>query len=178
MRSFFVLLLLGVVLATIAVVVRSGMLARKNPGEPLNAAMRAAMTEASFQWPEKDTQLIARNYNGASDTKSGLRYLVRAEGTGTAMPKRGQLVTVNYTGRLLEGESKFDASSDHGGPFNFIVGENKVIAGWDEAFLAMRKGEKRTLLIPFWLAYGEKGIAGLIPGRATLVFDVELVDFR
>ena len=178
MRSFFVLVLLGVILATIAIVVRSGMLARKNPGAPMSVAMREAMAESAYQWSDKDSQLIAQHYNGARDTKSGLRYLVRAEGTGADTPKRGQLVTVNYTGRLLDGEKQFDASADHGGPFNFFVGEGRVIAGWDEAFLAMHKGDKRTLLIPFWLAYGEKGIHGLIPPRATLVFDVELLDFK
>ncbi|MBW8780658.1 MAG: FKBP-type peptidyl-prolyl cis-trans isomerase [Verrucomicrobia bacterium] len=178
MRSFFVLLLLGVILATIAIVVRSGMLARKNPGIPINAAMREAMAREGYEWSERDLQLIAQHYTGARDTKSGLRYLVRATGSGEATPKRGQLVTVNYAGRLLDGEKPFDASADHGGPFNFIVGQNTVIAGWDEALLAMHKGEKRTLLIPFWLAYGEKGIRGTIPPRATLVFDIELVDFR
>ena len=178
MRSFFVLLFLGVVLLTIAIVVRSGMLARKNPGAPISVAMREAMAENAYQLPAADLALIAKNYPGAHETASGLRTLVRAPGTGLDTPKRDQLVTVNYTGRLLEGETKFDASADHGGPFNFVVGENRVIAGWDEALLAMHKGEKRTLIVPFWLAYGEKGIRGTIPPRATLVFDVELVDFR
>ena len=178
MRSFFVLLFLGVVLLTIALVVRSGMYARKNPGEPINATMRAAMAEAAPQLSENDRLLIAKNYPGTLETPTGLRYLVRAPGAGTDTPKRDQIVTVNYTGRLLDGEKKFDASADHGGPFNFVVGENRVIPGWDEALLAMHKGEKRTLIVPFWLAYGEKGIRGTIPPNATLVFDVELVDFK
>lgn len=178
MRSFFVLLFLGVVLVTISLVVRSGMLARKHPGAPMSAAMREAMADDSYQFTVRERDLVALRYPGAQETKSGLRTLVRMEGTGEAMPKRGQLVSVNYVGRLLDGEKPFDASADHGGQFNFVVGENRVIAGWDEALLAMRKGEKRTLIVPFWLAYGEKGIRGTIPGRATLVFDVELVDFR
>ena len=53
-----------------------------------------------------------------------------------------------------------------------------MIAGWDEAFLTMRKGEKRTLIVPYWLAYGIKGKPPNIPGRATLVFEVELLDIR
>jgi FKBP-type peptidyl-prolyl cis-trans isomerase len=179
MRSVFVLILLGVVLASIALVVRSGILARKNPGLPINGAMRAAMGEGGgMQWSERDTQLIAKNYNGASDTPTGLRYLIRQPGTGTATPQKGQVVTVNYEGRLLENEIVFDSSATHDGPFNFYVGLGSVIAGWDEAVLTMKKGEKRTLIIPYWLGYGEKGITGKIPRSATLVFDIELLDFK
>ena len=178
MRSFFVLLLLGVILLTIAIVVRSGMLARKHPGAPMSAAMREAMADDAYKFTAAELDLINQRYPGTKETPSGLRTLIRVPGTGTATPQRGQLVIVNYTGHLLNGDKKFDASADHGGPFNFVVGENRVIAGWDEALLAMRKGEQRTLIIPFWLAYGDKGIRGTIPSRATLVFDVELVDFR
>ncbi len=178
MRSFFVLLLLGVVLASIALVVRSGMMARKNPGEPINGAMRVALGENAHQWSDRDVDLIAQHYNGAMDTPSGLRYLIRQPGTGTATPQRGQVVTVNYEGRFLDGEKVFDASATHAGPFNFRIGQNVVIPGWDEGIIGMKKGEKRTLIIPYWLAYGEKGIAGKIPRHATLVFDIELVKFE
>jgi len=179
MRSFFVLLLLGVILLTIAIVVRSGMLARKHPGAPMSAAMREAMADDSYQLTAEDLKLIGQHYPGAQKSPTGLLSLVRAPGTGTATPKRGQLVSVNYVGRLLAGEKQFDASADHkDGQFNFYVGENRVIAGWDEALLTMHKGEKRTIIIPFWLAYGDKGIRGTIPSRATLVFDLELVDFK
>jgi len=178
MRSFFVLILLGVVLASIALVVRSGLMARKNPGEPINAAMRVALADQAQQWSDRDTQLIAQNYNGARDTPSGLRYLVRTPGIGTATPKKGQIVTVNYEGRFLEGEKVFDSSATHGGPFNFRIGESVVIAGWDEGVRSMKQGEKRTLIVPYWLGYGEKGIAGTIPRRATLVFDIELLKFE
>ncbi len=178
MRSFFVLILLGVVLASIALVVRSGMLARKNPGQPINAAMRTAMGDDAHQWSERDTQLIAQNYNGARDTPSGLRYLIRQPGTGEATPQRGQLVTVHYEGRFLDGEKVFDTSASHDGPFNFRIGQGAVIPGWDEGILGMKQGEKRTLIVPYWLAYGEKGIRGKIPSHATLVFDIELLKFE
>ena len=176
-RSLFVPLLLGLILATIAIVVRSGMAARKNPGRPINSAMRESMAAGAYDWPERDTQYIAQRYTGARDTKSGLRYLVRQAGTGEARPVRGDVVTVNYEARLLDGEIRFDGSADHGGPFNFVLGEMRVIPGWEEALYLMRKGEKRTLLIPYWLGYGDRGIRGKIPGRATLVFDIELVEF-
>lgn len=178
MRSFFVLLLLGVILLTLALVVRSGMLARKHPGAPINATMREAMADDAYKMSDRDLQLVALNYPGSKETPDGLRSLLRTAGSGTDTPKRGQLVAVNYTGRLLDGETKFDSSADHGGAFHFVVGENRVIAGWDEALLAMHKGEKRTIIVPFWLAYGEKGIRGTIPPRATLVFDIELADFK
>jgi len=178
MRSFFVLLLLGIVLATIGLVVRSGLMARKNPGEPINSAMRVALADRAQQWSDRDTQLIAQRYNGARDLENGLRYLVRTPGTGDATPQRGQVVTVNYEGRFLDTEKVFDASATHNAPFNFRIGEGVVIPGWDLGVISMKKGEKRTLIVPYWLAYGDKGILGKIPVRATLVFDIELLDFK
>jgi hypothetical protein len=79
-------------------------------------------------------------------------------------------------GCLLDG-TKFDSSRDRGTPYVFRVGAGSVIKGWDEAVATMKKGEKRTLIVPWWLAYGDKG-KGPIPGRATLVFEVELLDIR
>lgn len=179
MRSFFWLILLGVVLLSIALVVRSGMMARKHPGEPINAAMRVALAENAQQWSDRDTELIAKNYNGALDTPSGLRYIIRRPGTGATKPIRGQLVTVHYEGRFLEGEKIFDTSATHPeGPFNFRISVGAVIPGWDEGIIDMKQGEKRTLIIPYWLAYGEKGITGRIPRHATLVFDIELLKFE
>lgn len=178
MRSFFVLLLLGVVLVTLALVVRSGMLARKNPGVPINAAMRVAQAGNQHPWSERDLDLIAKNYPGTRDGESGLRYIIRQPGTGEATPKRGQVVTVNYEGRFLLDEIIFDTSKGREGPFNFRLGEGMVIAGWDLGVADMKLGEKRTLIVPHWLGYGDKGIRGRIPSRATLVFDIELLKFE
>ena len=178
MRSFFYLLLLGVILATIAIVVRSGIFARKNPGVPINSAMRAALEEEGTpELPAADAAFIRANYATAHQEKSGLFYIVRNPGTGTATPRFGQEVVVNYDGRLLDG-TRFDSSYAQGVPFTFHIGTGEVIKGWDEAFLTMHKGEKRTLIIPYWLAYGTAGHGRTIPPRATLVFDVELIDFR
>ncbi len=178
MRSFFWLILLGVVLATIALVVRSGIISRKNPGVPINAAMRTALAENQNPWSDRDLDLIAKNYPGTHDGESGLRYIIRQPGTGEAKPKRGQVVTVNYEGRFLLDEIIFDTSKGREGPFNFRIGEGMVISGWDLGVADMKLGEKRTLIVPHWLGYGDKGIRGRIPSRATLVFDIELLKFE
>lgn len=177
MRSFFYLLLLGVVLATLAIVVRSGVLARKDPGRPINSAMREAMNANQPQLSGSDAQLIDQTYANARKTPSGLRFVVRAPGTGDTTPKIGDEVIAHYAGRLLDG-TPFDSSYQRGAPFTFRLGTGAVIRGWDEAFLTMKKGEKRTLIIPHWLGYGEKGSPPKIPGKATLIFEVELLDWR
>lgn len=177
MRNSFYLILLGIVLLTIALVVRSGMLARKNPGRPINSAMREAMAEEAPQWSEADATLIRQRYANAHRLHSGLLYVVRDPGTGNATPREGQEAIVHYQGQLLDG-TFIDSSRQRGGPYTFRLGSGEVIQGWDDAVLTMKKGEKRTLIIPYWLGYGISGRPPTIPPRATLVFDVELIDFR
>lgn len=176
MRNFFYLLLLAVILITIALVVRSGLLWRDNPGRPINAAMREALDRQSPQWSANDEQLILQQYPNAHKMTSGLRYVVRAQGKGSK-PVIGSEVIAHYDGRLLDG-TPFDSSYKRGIPFTFRVGTGAVIRGWDDAFIDMKPGEKRTLIIPYWLAYGEKGNKGKIPPKATLVFEVEMLDWR
>ena len=118
---------------------------------------------------------LAEISKGAKETISGLKYFVRREGSGPR-PAKGARIKAHYTGTLVDG-TKFDSSRDRGQPLEFAVGVGQVIAGWDEALLDMRKGEQRTLIIPPHLGYGERGAGGVIPPNATLIFDVELVDF-
>jgi len=177
MRSFFYLLLLGVFLGTAALVTRSGLLWRENPGRPINVAMREALDKKSPQYSADDDLLIVKLYGTAHKMPSGLRYVVRAPGTGTAVPTVGEELIVHYEGRLLDGTA-FDSSYRRGVPFTFRIGTGAVIRGWDEGFATMKKGEKRTLIIPHWLGYGEKGKRPTIPPKATLVFEVELIDWR
>lgn len=177
MRSLFILLLLGTLLATAALVTRSGILARKNPGRPINSAMREAINAQNPQLTVDDEAVIAQTWGTAHRHPSGLRYVVRNPGTGEATPGVGDEVICHYAGRLLDG-TEFDSSYRRGSPFTFRLGTGAVIRGWDEAFSAMHKGEKRTLIIPHWLAYGEKGTRGKIGPKATLIFEVELLDWR
>lgn len=106
-------------------------------------------------------------------TSSGLKYQITQEGTGES-PQAGDQVTVHYTGTLDDG-TKFDSSVDRGQPFTFTIGRGQVIEGWDEGVMDMKVGEKRTLVIPAELGYGEMGSPPVIPPGATLHFDVELL---
>ncbi len=124
---------------------------------------------------EERQKRIKELYPDAVTTPSGLKYVVVAEGSGPT-PKKGAVVTVHYSGKLLDG-NKFDSSYDRGQPIDFPVGKGQVIKGWDEALLTMNKGEKRILIIPSDLGYGPKG-RGPIPPNAIMIFDVELLNFQ
>jgi peptidylprolyl isomerase len=110
------------------------------------------------------------------DPPKELEIIDIVEGDG-AEAKAGDLVTVQYVGVDFSEGEQFDASWDRGQPFPFQLGGGQVIPGWDEALLDMKKGEQRTLIIPPHLGYGDRGAGGVIPPNATLIFDVELVDF-
>jgi FKBP-type peptidyl-prolyl cis-trans isomerase FkpA len=94
-------------------------------------------------------------------------------GTGAA-PKKGDTVTVHYTGWLTDG-TKFDSSVDRNDPFAFVLGAGQVIRGWDEGVAKLKVGEKAKLTIPPEMAYGDEGYPGAIPPKATLIFEVELL---
>jgi peptidyl-prolyl cis-trans isomerase A (cyclophilin A) len=121
----------------------------------------AALATIKKQWPKLST------------TKSGLMYEVLSKGSG-ASPAAGATVSVKYKGMLLDGRV-FDSTESRGAPVTFQV--DRVIKGWTEALLMMARGEKRRLVIPPELGYGERGYPGVIPPDAFLVFEVELVDF-
>lgn len=173
LRTLLVPAIFGLALLTIALITRSGKLARDNPGAPINSAMREAMNMMTL--PPADEATVRQRFPSAEITSSGLRYLVTRPGDGKTRPARGQTVAVTYRGAFLDG-TYLDDSFKRGAPYSFQVGRAQVIPGWDEAILDMTKGEKRTLIIPYWLAYGEKGVKGHIPPKATLVFEMELVN--
>ncbi len=108
--------------------------------------------------------------------ENGLQYFVRKEGKGKT-PVAGDTIVAHYTGYLTDG-TKFDSSVDRNQPFETQIGVGRVIAGWDESFLQMKEGEKRVLILPYYLAYGERGYPPVIPAKATLIFDVELISVK
>lgn len=108
-------------------------------------------------------------------TASGLQYMDIEVGTGVS-PQKGQTCVVHYHGTLLDG-TVFDSSKERGQPFEFQIGEGRVIKGWDEGVMSMKIGGKRKLVIPPDLAYGPRQM-GKITANSTLVFEVELLDIR
>ncbi len=106
---------------------------------------------------------------------SSFKVDIQSEGTGPKCPP-GANVKVHYTGRLTNG-TVFDSSVTRGEPLEFTVGVGQVIKGWDQGITQLSKGQKAVLTCPPEYAYGAAGIPGVIPKNATLVFDVELIDF-
>ena len=117
---------------------------------------------------------MLKRYPKAIQTESGLMLVIHEPGSAEK-PAKGANVTVHYTGFLLNGD-KFDSSKDRNQPFQFPCGAGRVIKGWDEGIPMLGKGGKATLIIPYFLAYGERG-TGPIPAFATLIFEVEMLDF-
>ena len=121
---------------------------------------------------------LASAADGFTKTESGLQFKDLKEGDG-AVPAPGQTVKVHYTGWLNDFDDldgKFDSSYDRGKPLTFAVGTGRVIKGWDEALLTMKVGGTRRVVIPSEIGYGAKGAGGIIPGGATLYFEVELAE--
>ena len=123
------------------------------------------------------TTASAQTAGKTMTTASGLQITDSVVGTGES-PKTGQTCVMHYTGWLYENGQKgkkFDSSVDRNEPFEFPIGQKRVIAGWDEGVASMHVGGKRTLIIPPALGYGARGAGGVIPPNATLIFDVELM---
>ncbi len=126
------------------------------------------------------TEYFAKNNIKPIKTNSGLYYVVSSKGNGEK-PKVGKQVTMNYTGKLLDGktfDSNVDPKFNHVSPFTFVLGVGQVIKGWDEGVQLFDKGSKGTLYIPSNLGYGASGAGGVIPPNAALIFDVEVVSFE
>ncbi|MEO6098477.1 MAG: peptidylprolyl isomerase [Fibrobacteria bacterium] len=137
------------------------------------AAAKNKKADAERKKMEAATEELLKK---ATATPSGLKYIITRPGAG-GQPAKGASVKVHYAGRLTDGK-EFDNSLKRGQPLDFRVGTGIVIPGWDEGIMLMQKGEKRTLIIPSNLAYGPEGRPPVIPQNATLIFDVELVDFQ
>ena len=128
-------------------------------------AMKAQEMESGFMAENSERDGVVSN-------PSGLQYEILKKGTGN-LPKIHQKVVAHYEGRLLTGKV-FDSSYKRGQPATFPV--NGLIKGWQEALQIMPVGSKWRLYIPSNLGYGARGAGNDIPGNATLIFDLELLD--
>ncbi|GAB4450408.1 MAG: peptidylprolyl isomerase [Bacteroidia bacterium] len=144
--------------------------------ETLKKQKEQEIVEAEKKKEEELNKILNEKYGNAQTTPSGLRYIIEREGTGET-PKAGQTVVVHYTGTFLDGK-KFDSSYDRNQPLELPIGVGRVIKGWDEGIMLLKKGSKAKLIIPYQLAYGEQGYPGVIPPKSWLVFDVELLDIK
>lgn len=146
--------------------------------EILSAEEMQARKEAEMQQFQEEeiaarTAYMAENYPDLEMNEDGYYYIRTKKGSGPK-PKEGQLVSVDYTGTLLNG-TKFDSSIDRGTPYTFPLGKSQVIKGWDLAIANMQKGEQGVIIIPSDLGYGPRGSRSIAP-YSTLVFEVELVE--
>ncbi len=131
--------------------------------------------EAADAREAADLALIKAKWPKAIETPDGVRYIVERRGVGTVTPRQGSEVTISYIGEFLDGK-EFASTAKEGKPLTFQIGE--TIRGLNEMLLTMRKGEKRLVIVPPQLAYGDNGIPGRIPPDSYLVFDVELLSFK
>tara|TARA_A100001011_G_scaffold398237_1_gene501925 strand:+ start:10172 stop:11098 length:927 start_codon:yes stop_codon:yes gene_type:complete len=124
---------------------------------------------------ESSEKAIISITNGMKKTKNGLYYSILKSGRGKS-PLKGDNVSVHYKGTLIDG-TVFDSSYQRNEPITFSLGIGQVIAGWDEGIMLLKKGSKAKFVIPSNLAYGSQGAGGIIPPDATLIFEVELIEF-
>jgi len=136
-----------------------------------------AVSEGRLQAQRQaDIARINTMFPNTTRTSSGIFYTIQRRGSGEK-PTRGKTVNVHYTGKLLSG-TVFDDSHLRGRPLEFQVGTGKVIQGWDETVMDMQVGEKRLVIIPPELAYGDKAVGGVIPANSFLIFEMELISIR
>jgi len=142
--------------------------------------MRQEQEAQASKQMQTDDQLLrdyfTKNNIQPQKTASGLYYLIEQQGSGDT-PRPGQSVTVNYTGRTMDGkvfDSNTDPAMGHAEPFSFVIGQGQVIPGWDEGVSLMKKGSKGKLFIPSPLAYGPQSPAPTVPPNSILIFDVEV----
>jgi ketosteroid isomerase-like protein len=144
-------------------------------GRALDGIFTFAWTRTPQGWRilHDHRTLAAAQKPDAVERADGLRIEDLVDGTGQAA-MYGQKLTVHYTGWLSNGQ-KFDSSLDRGQPFEFVLGQGRVIKGWEEGLLGMKVGGKRRLTIPPALGYGARGAGSAVPPNATLIFEVELL---
>ncbi|MDR2865626.1 MAG: peptidylprolyl isomerase [Spirochaetaceae bacterium] len=168
-------------------IIRNGSAAKafKADQESFNKELDAASRREIEKNTAKRNENIAaikNKFPNVQQSPSGIYYFITKEGNGEK-PVQGQKAAVHYKLSLLDG-NVIDASDMRGRPLEFILGDGKLIAGWEESVLDMKKAEKRVAIIPPELGYGKSGIqdpqsgAVIIPEDSFLIFDLELVDIK
>lgn len=128
--------------------------------------------------PMEDVEFVEKKWPDTKRTYTGLRYIVLQPGEkGGPMPEKGMEVAVLYKGMLLDG-TVFDQSPDAEHPLRVRLARGGLIDGWEEALQKMHKGEKWLLIVPPEMAYGARGKPPAIKRNATLVFEMELIEFH
>lgn len=145
------------------------------PGDEKAAVTKVPRASTEHCWTGEEIAFLKEKYGDLEYSPSGLYYKVLQPGEGTETPPRAKLCSVLYRGTFLN-DQVFDQRLKN--PFKFRVGIGQVIKGWDEAVGSMRQGEKRLVVVPYWLGYGEQGKIPVIMPRTTLVFEIELVGWE
>lgn len=133
----------------------------------------AAVFAQREKLPPEDLEIVEKTWPTALRTSTGLRTMILQDSDGPS-PKKGDIVSVVYVGKLLDG-TIFDQATDPAHPFTFRVGRGQVIEAWEEGMQLLKIGQRRLFIVPFELGYGTRGNPPKIPRRATLVFEVELL---
>lgn len=139
-------------------------------------AALAPAAPAREKLPPEDLEVVEQKWPDAKKTFTGLRYIIQEPGDAKGdSPLPGDMVSVAYTGMLLNGKIFDQAKADH--PLITRISRDGLIDGWEEALQRMHRGEKWLLIVPPELAYGARGNPPAIKRNATLVFEMQLLDF-
>ncbi len=155
--------------------VQAGCTKREEPPPPTATAPKPPPSSTEEVWTAEQIAFLTEKFGELQRSPTGLYHKILQPGTGDAKPARAIKCKVNNRGTFLDGRV-FDET--RGTPFQFRVGVRNVIKGWDEAVADMHQGEKRLIVVPYWLGYGVQGKIPYIMPRTTLVFEIELLGWE
>ena len=174
MLRTIIFIILAVAVLFLASKYLPNILSSDSADEPTVAA-EAVAEESAMETSETNIQEVANMEAQTIKQDNGLEITTLKAGTGEGAVV-GNSVTVHYVGTLTNG-AKFDSSRDRNQPFTVVLGQNRVIPGWEQGLLGIKAGELRKLVIPSDLAYGPQELPG-IPANSTLVFEIEALEIK